>query len=93
MWPVKAKASLLLLAAVLAAVFPDVSAVEAGSAGQGGGGGGEGGGYWSLQLSPNSISTVPFRGRHISVWEHATDKGRYVPNHQRLVCKMEDQLE
>ena len=38
---------------------------------------GEGGGYWSLQLSPNSVSTVPFQNWHISVWEHATDQGRY----------------
>ncbi len=56
-----------------------VSAAEALRGGEGGqGGGGEGGGYWSLQLSPNSVSTLPFRGRHISVWEHATDKGRWV---------------
>ena len=32
--------------------------------------------YWSLQLSPNSVSTVPFRGRHVSVWEHADSEGR-----------------
>ncbi len=42
-----------------------------------GGGGAEGGGYWSIQLSPNSISSVPFRDRHISVWEHAAVPGRY----------------
>ncbi len=40
-------------------------------------GGEEGVGYWSLQLSPNSVSTVPFKGRHISVWEDANRPGRY----------------
>lgn len=37
---------------------------------------GEGGGYWSIQLSPDSISSVPFRGRRISIWEHAAVPGR-----------------
>ena len=35
-----------------------------------------GGGYWSIQLSPNSVSSVPYRGRHVSVWEHAEMPGR-----------------
>lgn len=34
-------------------------------------------GYWDIQLSPNSITSVPFGAGHISVWEHAVTKGRY----------------
>ena len=36
-----------------------------------------GDGYWQIELSPQSISTVPFGGGHISVWEHAKSPGRY----------------
>ena len=37
---------------------------------------GEGGGYWSIQLSPNSVTSVAYRGRRISVWQHAIIPGR-----------------
>ena len=41
-------------------------------------GSGGGGGYWNIQLSPSSISSVPFGPGHISVWEHTDSPGRYV---------------
>ena len=34
------------------------------------------GGYWNIQLSPTSISSVPFGPGHITVWEHADAPGR-----------------
>ena len=34
------------------------------------------GGYWNIQLSPSSISSVPFGPGHITVWEHADSPGR-----------------
>ena len=35
-----------------------------------------GGGYWNIQLSPSSITSVPFGPGHISVWEHTDSPGR-----------------
>ena len=29
-----------------------------------------GDGYWDIQLSPNSVASVPFGNAHISVWKH-----------------------
>ena len=34
------------------------------------------GGYWNIQLSPKSVSSVPFGPGHITVWEHADTAGR-----------------
>ena len=34
-------------------------------------------GYWDLQLSPQSVASVPFGAGHISVWRHASDDARF----------------
>ena len=34
------------------------------------------GGYWNIQLSPDSVSSVPYGPGHITVWEHADSPGR-----------------